>query len=285
MRDSPVLRGFRWSPLVANAVDRNVKSLFGSPRSNEAWTDIDSHSGKSSRHAPSSLDQHPEGSKPSTIPAHHIIPGVLAVHLRRGDYKRHCTRLANWGAGYMGWNRLADGGQFEDGLQSFLKSDGAGSSNVSVSSVSKQEAYYLAHCLPTIPQVVRRLGEIRQSYAATVRTAPPSAAGSNSESHNLTQVYILTNGWPSFVNDLRTALIADGWARVVVSTDTTDVTTSQVPGAHAFGTRPSKSSGSLGLSREEKGVSAAIDMGLAERAEVFVGNGVSKSTLSKSLSL
>lgn len=72
--ESPVLKHFSWSPLVNSAVQRTVDVLgLSSSTANDT-----------------------------------TLPGLLAIHLRRGDYSRHCARLAGWKAGYMGFN-LAEG--------------------------------------------------------------------------------------------------------------------------------------------------------------------------------
>ncbi|PPQ81954.1 hypothetical protein CVT25_014683 [Psilocybe cyanescens] len=329
-----------------------------------------------------------------------MMPGVLAVHLRRGDYKRHCLRLADWGAGYMGWNRLIEAGAgvngsiegaggevgFEDGLWDYLmrsdmskmrdRGEGEDDSDDGVAGDTsgldtdlalelvaeseknsgemreqlrkrRTEAYYLAHCLPTIPQIVRRLREVREEYEglfvaeptprknhvtdprqyleSTATTNTPSADSKSKNAtgadadhrYSLREVYVLTNGWPSFVDELRGTLLRDGWEKVVGSTDVErgefqglakghgqrqgdlglgrDRRGNDVRHHHRYnwlvegpnvmtmgdsGEGDGEETGcpvDVGLSKEEKGVSAAIDMGLAERAEVFVGNGVSVS--------
>lgn len=95
---------------------------------------------------------------------------------------------------------------------------------------------YLEHCLPTIPQVVRRLNEIRAEHSST-----------------LSRVYILTNAWPSYITTLSSALLADSWENVSSTSD-------------------------IGrfLNKEQRYVDVVVDMALAvDKAEVFVGNGVS----------
>ena len=91
-------------------------------------------------------------------------------------------------------------------------------------------------------------------------------------------MYVLTNGWPSFVTELREALVADGWARVVGTPDWESAPAPvrfTVADDRTLDTSAAKEEGDEeDLNSEERGVSAAIDMGIAERAEVFVGNGV-----------
>ncbi|KDR77925.1 hypothetical protein GALMADRAFT_118802 [Galerina marginata CBS 339.88] len=270
LQDSPVLRKFEWSPLVNGVVERSVSRLFR-PSAQVRQPSVPGIPDFSSTFAKGTANR---------IFANDSMPGVLAVHLRRGDYKRHCVRLSNWGAGYMGWNRLVDGQaedrlDFKAGLTAFPTYDTQESShNTSANDQQKKDAYYLAHCLPTIPQIVSRLRQVRATY----NPAPlPSNSGSTSgkQHHTLSQVYVLTNGWPSFVAELRTALLADGWERVVASVDLEDDDVDAlIPGSQDT-KLVSEQRKAIGLSTEEMGVSAAIDMGLAERAEVFVGNGFS----------
>lgn len=67
----------------------------------------------------------------------------------------------------------------------------------------------------------------------------------------LQRVYVLTDDWSSWwMGSLRKALAKDGWLDV-------------------------RSSQNLQLNGEQKYVKAAIDMAIAERADVFIGNGVS----------
>ena len=104
------------------------------------------------------------------------------------------------------------------------------------------ENYYLQHCLPTIPQIVDKLHALRD------------------ENPSLRRVYVLSNGWGWWLNNLKEALQKDGWDDL-------------------------KSSLDVKLDGEQAYVAMAVDMAIAEKAEVFVGNGVSLSSLFFSLSL
>lgn len=70
----------------------------------------------------------------------------------------------------------------------------------------------------------------------------------------LKRVYVMTNEWAGsfWLRGLREELREDGWEDVMGSAE-------------------------LVLDREQRYVSGAVDMGIAQRAEVFVGNGVSAS--------
>ncbi|KAL5526206.1 hypothetical protein ACEPAG_7545 [Sanghuangporus baumii] len=184
---SPVIRDFSWSPLVTSGVARNLPLLTSTP-------------------APVLPD---------------VIEGLVAVHLRRGDYIRHCPRLARWGATYMGFN------QFPELPDRFSPPDFG-----SLQSLDGREKYYLQHCWPEIDDIVKKLHDVRE------------------ERPDLQRVYVLTNGWGWWVDRLREALAKDGWADL-------------------------KSSLDLQVDSEQKYVEMAIDMAIAERAEVFVGNGFS----------
>ncbi|GLB43998.1 putative GDP-fucose protein O-fucosyltransferase [Lyophyllum shimeji] len=77
----------------------------------------------------------------------------------------------------------------------------------------------------------------------TVRMANPG----------LNRVHALTNGKASWISELKSALSNDGWVDV-------------------------KSSLDLRLDGAQRHVSMAVDMAIAEKAEVFVGNGFSSLT-------
>lgn len=62
-------------------------------------------------------------------------------------------------------------------------------------------------------------------------------------------MYVLSNEWAWGLSELKEALESDGWLDVVSTVD-------------------------VQLDAEQYHVSMAVDMAIAERAEVFVGNGV-----------
>jgi len=108
----------------------------------------------------------------------------------------------------------------------------------------EQRALYRAHCFPEIEQLVSRVREVRASLLRTTK---------------LTRVYVLTNGKPEWLRELEDALQEDArrerlneWEHVGTSRD-------------------------LRLTGEQKHNSQAVDMAIAQRAEVFIGNGVRHS--------
>ncbi|KAH8105531.1 hypothetical protein DFH11DRAFT_1518929 [Phellopilus nigrolimitatus] len=205
LSQSPIVKDFAWSPLVTAGVARNLALFTSSPASpsiSNTGIDLDL---VSARAAP--------------------LRDLVAVHLRRGDYARHCPRLAQWGATYMGFNQF-------DSLPDHFEPPPFSS----LTTLTGRTDYYMQHCWPSISDIVTRLAEVRKTY--------PEGEG------ELKRVYVLTNGWPGWVDSLREELVKDGWEDVKSSLDI------QVDG-------------------EQKYVAMAIDMAIAERAEVFVGNGFS----------
>ncbi|KAG6916157.1 hypothetical protein DXG01_008209 [Tephrocybe rancida] len=186
---SPIVTNFLWSPLVHSAVLRNFAVL--QPQSIEALYDLSANT---------------------------TLTGLLAVHLRRGDYRRHCPRLAGWKAQYNGLNQFPELPDRFNSTPYAYKSD-------------EYNAYYMEHCLPTVEQLVARLATIRK------------------ETHGLRRVYVLTNAWGFWLNGLKAALLKDGWDDL-------------------------KSTLDLQLDPKQTQVAAAVDMAIAERSQVFVGNGL-----------
>ncbi|GLB39445.1 putative GDP-fucose protein O-fucosyltransferase [Lyophyllum shimeji] len=186
---SPIYADFEWSSLVQSAVNANLPVI------------------------------HPAAVKAGA--PHSTLPGLVAVHLRRGDFKGHCKYLIRWNAQYMGFNR------FPEMLDKF------DTSRDRPAELLRQ--YYMQHCMPEVDQIVERL--------RTVRMANPG----------LNRVYALTNGKASWISELKSALSNDGWVDV-------------------------KSSLDLRLDCAQRHVSMAVDMAIAEKAEVFVGNGFSSLT-------
>jgi GDP-fucose protein O-fucosyltransferase len=198
---SVVLRDFSWSFLVRSAVSRNLPMLK----------------------LPSSTASQNSGESVEKS-------GLIAIHLRRGDYSRHCPRLFTWDSRYISINKHPslpdkfDPTQFSDSPQ-------------------LREAYYMTHCLPTVEEIVQRMREVREANP------------------HLKRVYVSTNAWWWFINSLKSALIKDGWEDFMSSLD-------------------------IVLDSEQRYVSMAVDMAIAEQADVLLGNGVcTYSLVSVSFSL
>jgi hypothetical protein len=209
---SPILKSFGWSTLVNNAVESNAR-LFAPSRPTLSFLPY-------SKYEKLSPDQNTP------------IPGLLALHIRKGDYREHCKNLAGWHSTYMGWLRnpaLPD--HFDippnEDLNLTTIEDHARNREL-----RKQ---YMSHCWPTDDEIVEKITEVRESRGG----------------EGLKRVYILTNGRPAWVAGLKDKIRRmGGWERVSSSRDLT-------------------------LTPEQRLVGQAIDMSIAMRSEVFIGNGVS----------
>ncbi|KAJ8468278.1 hypothetical protein ONZ51_g9748 [Trametes cubensis] len=83
---SPVLTHLAWSPLVELGFDNN-REVF----------------------APTTVLEPPLSSIPATAPSaerYSMLPGLLVLHIRRGDYEGHCAHLARWSSSYLAFNAL-----------------------------------------------------------------------------------------------------------------------------------------------------------------------------------
>jgi hypothetical protein len=167
---------------------------------------------------------------PSSHPA--ALSGLLALHIRRGDYVGHCRHLAKFSSRYMGFNEFP-------GLPDRFSPPEVPSAGIASTEKLTQ---YRAHCFPEIAQIVARVREVR---TALLPATP------------LSRVYVLTNGRPEWLAELKDALQADAresgfdaWTHIGTSRD-------------------------LRLTREQKHNVQAMDMAVAQLADVFLGNGVS----------
>ncbi|KAI0332570.1 hypothetical protein GY45DRAFT_1320769 [Cubamyces sp. BRFM 1775] len=166
---SPVITHFGWSPLVELGFDTN-RELFVSPTHLEPY-----------------LSNSPFTTNAERYP---MIPGLMVVHLRRGDYKEHCVNLANWGSTYLAFN------SFPEMLDQFVPPS-------SGTPAEKQE-YVRPHCYPTIPEIVARISALRKTRAGA----------------GLKKLYIMSNGDRQWLQELKTALNRDArWDLITSSRD------------------------------------------------------------------
>ncbi|KAJ7816256.1 hypothetical protein B0H13DRAFT_2257990 [Mycena leptocephala] len=110
--------------------------------------------------------------------------------------------------------------------------------------VPGKDERFLARCWPDEAALVRKAAEVRRDYLESARGMQSNAT--------LDVLYILTNEKSAWINALKKALQQEGWT----------VATSQ----------------DLVLDAEQMDVSMAVDMEIARRAAVFVGNGWSSFT-------
>jgi hypothetical protein len=108
---------------------------------------------------------------------------------------------------------------------------------------------FLERCWPDHAGIVKKAADARRDYLA-------HAATFNGTKNNATLdvIYVLTNEQSAWITDLKEALQRDGWT-VATTRD-------------------------LVLDTEQRDVSMAVDMEIARRAAVFLGNGVSLDPVS-----
>ncbi|KAJ3936055.1 MAG: hypothetical protein NXY57DRAFT_932421 [Lentinula lateritia] len=201
---SPVSRLLQTSPVVKSAVDAN-EFLF-----------------------------YPRGSR---LPLSNLGPRdpydrMMAIHIRRGDFKEACMRLAYFNSTFYSWNLLP---QLPDSFE------------VPPSLVwdsSEYNQYYVERCFPEQQSIVAKVREARKSYI--------SAAGKD-EKRTLDVMYLLTNAKGDWLAKMIAELKQDGWHTIVTSKD-------------------------LELNAEQTDVNMAVDMDIARKAAVFIGNGWSSFT-------
>ncbi|KAI0270425.1 hypothetical protein BC834DRAFT_818943 [Gloeopeniophorella convolvens] len=209
LSNSPILTHFAWSPLITAALAANAHiihpALFSLPLP----------------HSPA-----------ATLP---LLKGLLALHVRRGDFVNHCNHLANWSSRYMAFN---DFPEFPDHFVDTTEPSWG-------HALPEEVARYRAQCFPDIEQIVARVREVRVELAPTTP---------------LDRVYVLTNGRAKWLNKLKEALQLDAaresmpyWTTISTSRD-------------------------LRMTREQRHNAQAMDMAVANRADVFIGNGWSSLT-------
>jgi hypothetical protein len=189
---------FRWSSLVIDGFDRNRKL-----------------------YAPSRLTV---GTPNDPYP---VIPGLLALHIRRGDFEQHCRNLAEWGSTWTGFNQLPELPDHFDPPP--RPTEG----NIT------QAIYdaYAKSCYPSIEEIVQKVTDAKRTNAGK-------------DLHN---IYIMTNGKHPWLGELKKALHKSGdWNQI-------------------------SSSRELQVTWDQRFVVQSIDMVVGQRADVFIGNGVSQA--------
>ncbi|KAF8645215.1 hypothetical protein AX16_008042 [Volvariella volvacea WC 439] len=160
---------------------------------------------------------------------------MLAIHIRRGDFKEACLSLATWNSTFYSWNLLPF-------LPDKFTPPAGGSWGYNT---PENVELYMQHCLPTGEGIVRKIAESRRDYEAFSK---------ENGVKQLDTLYLLTNEEGEWLDKLKRTLQADGWNTIVTSKD-------------------------LELDPEQLDVSMAVDMEIARKAAVFIGNGVSAEML------
>ncbi|KAG2144520.1 hypothetical protein DEU56DRAFT_790022 [Suillus clintonianus] len=192
---SPILTEFSWSPLVLQAYAENA-DLFV-PTS-------------SFRFLPSFMS--PSGPPPPPIPTtlHDVRPlltskemdpvrGLLALHIRRGDFAGHCSHLANWSSDWNGFNQFS---ALPDKFR--VPTDGGWGETTEANT-----NMYFKACYPTIEQIVEKVRDVLADQRRLYGSAK-----------ELKSVYVMTNGDVEWLHQLKEALMqVKKWNAVVTSKD------------------------------------------------------------------
>ncbi|EIN11683.1 hypothetical protein PUNSTDRAFT_63013 [Punctularia strigosozonata HHB-11173 SS5] len=105
-------------------------------------------------------------------------------------------------------------------------------------------AIVMRRCWPTVKQALERVREAREAYEWD---------RDRGEARPLDVIHVLSEGDGGWLRDFQDGLRADGWGTVILSKD-------------------------LVLDSEQTGVGMAVDMEIARKAAVFIGNGWSSFT-------
>lgn len=131
----------------------------------------------------------------STTDPYRPIPGLLVLHIRRGDFEQHCEHLARWASEFNGFNSF-DG--LPDQLTAIPGGGGGGETT------EENLAFYFTRCYPSIEQITQKVEAVRQT---------PEGKG-------LKDVYVMTNAKKEWAEELKGALRKMGdWQRVSTSRD------------------------------------------------------------------
>lgn len=167
-RDSPVSRLFGTSPIVQSAVDKNEYLFL------------------------------PRGPRPPVPASNDPYKRMLAIHLRRGDYKQACLGLANWNSTFYSWNLLP---QLPD---KFNNPPGYEWGHNTPENVE----YYLEHCYPTDEFIINKINRSRDDYVKAAKSG---------EVRYLDVLFLLTNDKTNWVDNLKKQLKPHGWTTIVTT--------------------------------------------------------------------
>ena len=171
----------------------------------------------------------PRGPRPPHPASRNPYERMMAMHIRRGDFREACVRLATYKSTFYSWNLLPD-----------LPDPFVLPASVVYDTKEYFEKYF-ERCLPPLEAIVRKARRSREDYVR---------AGEGKQ-RTLDVMYLLTNERGEWLGRMKDALKQDGWHTIVTSND-------------------------LELDTEQTDVNMAVDMDIAWRAAVFIGNGVSR---------
>jgi hypothetical protein len=124
---------------------------------------------------------------------------MMAMHVRRGDFRHACLDLAKWNSTFYSWNQLSS-------LPDHFTPPPGGSWG---ENTPENIATYLERCLPSLNAILHKIRVAKEDYARETR----SNAGL------LDVMYILTNEQDEWLDELKYLLRKDGWKTIVTSMD------------------------------------------------------------------
>ncbi|KAI0780428.1 hypothetical protein BD413DRAFT_464442 [Trametes elegans] len=165
---SPVMTQFGWSSLVELGFDTNRELFLSAASMGELYL--------SSRPFTTNADRYS------------MIPGLMAIHVRRGDYDQHCVNLANWGSMYLAFT------SFPEMIDRFDPPPRG----------RAKRALYQPRCYPNIQDIVEKVRKVRMTSAA----------------QGVSKLYVMTNGNRLYLEELAAALDRDShWDMIATSRD------------------------------------------------------------------
>ncbi|KAK7457863.1 hypothetical protein VKT23_010208 [Stygiomarasmius scandens] len=177
LRSSPLLTEFSFAPLIESAFSVN-RHLFISPSHEIPW------SKRILSFLPDVL------SIPSVFQAHQftdrslgLIPGLMTIHIRRGDFVEFCRSLEQVNSTFQGFNA------FPEMLDKF---------NLSTTGESPEEKWerYRKHCLPSMEEIVEKVGVVRKA----------AHSAGNEKNQQLDRLYIMSNAPRQWLEELKEAI-------------------------------------------------------------------------------
>ncbi|KAG8926898.1 hypothetical protein FRC00_002463 [Tulasnella sp. 408] len=146
----------------------------------------------------------PQPPSPSSARHDVIAPtlkGLLAVHIRRGDFYKHCLDRYKYNSEYNGWNSFPD---YPDVF------DPPPESATSGLTPTPRRDSYTRHCYPSLDQIADRINLVRDEWYQQT-------------GQMLDRVYVMTNAKSGFLDALRrrltTASESGLWKAVVTTKD------------------------------------------------------------------
>ncbi len=265
---SPAVNNWGWSELTKRVFKKNIhfftsaRLLLGSARARMRFylfspkMDIDNVS------IPIPLLDQTLTSTTSPLP-------LLVLHLRRGDYEEHCFHLAKYRSTYIGMHTLPE---FEERdkfvVPRMVDAKAAAttkSKELQVSSEEGMTAFYLKHCYPNVTQIQQRVREVVHNYESHLVSRRKGSRSASLAKGKVRKVYIMSNGDKTWLEETKKALLADVEKSKNVS---------ETEWEFEWSWEAVTSSRDLVAGWEEKQVLQVLDMYVAQRAELFVGNGV-----------